>query len=232
MLGNPVLEKLRQQVNALEGTQSRFSCTVPVADVVDRWLPYGGLSIGCIHEVKGSNLASAIAFSAILSARIAQEYGNILYVASHRSLHPLGLLSYGVKVGQLLYVSPRRQQDLAWVVMEALRCSQVSSVIAVLDDLDLTESRRLQLAAETSKATAFLLGTATSASIASPITRWRVSPVNRRIGQRFDQPVWELDLLYCRSGRPGRWIVEWHDRQLNAISTQPTRRVEHEALAG
>lgn len=232
MLANPVLDKLRQRIHSLEETQRRFACTIPVSGVVDRWLPHGGLAAGCIHEVKGSNLANAIAFSAILSTRLAGVQGNILYIAPDRSLHPLGLLPYGVKLDQFLHVCAKRPQDLAWTVMEALRCSQVSSVIALLSGLDLTESRRLQLAAEASGATAFLLGHSASAPIASPITRWKISSVTGKSGQGFDQPLWELDLLYCRGGRPGKWILEWRDQKLNSVLAQPLQQIARQALAG
>lgn len=229
---NLVVEKLREQIDCLEETQSRFARTIPVADAVDDWLPYGGLPAGCIHEVKGSSLASAIAFSAVLSSRLVADRGYILYIAPDRFLYPLGLLPYGVKLDRLLHISTRRSRDLAWAVMEALRCPQVSSVIAVLGGLDLTDSRRLQLAAETSGATGFLLGNAGSALIASAITRWRISSVISKSGQRFDEPLWEVNLLYCRGGRPGKWILEWRDKKLNNILIQPAQQVSCEALAG
>src|SRR5262249_14808009 len=119
MSASTALEKLRQRIHSLEETQRRFARVIPVADEVNRGLPHGGLSAGCIHEVKGASLANAIAFSAVLSARLASAEGNILYVAPDRSLHPLGLLPYGVNLNRVLHVSTRRSQDIAWAVMEA-----------------------------------------------------------------------------------------------------------------
>jgi protein ImuA len=232
MFTNPVVENFRQQISSLEERQRRFSSTISIADAIDSWLPHGGVSAGCIHEVKGTSLANAIAFSAVLSSRLAGEHGNVLYIAPDRSLHPLGLLPFGVKLERLLYVCSRRHQDLAWAVMEALRCPQVSSVIALLGGLDLTESRRLQLAAESSGATGFLLGHATSAPIASPITRWKISSATGKAGQRFEHPLWALDLLYCRGGRPGKWILEWRDQKLRTIPVQSMKQTAREALAG
>ncbi len=232
MSPNPVVEKLRERLGRLEETQRRFSRTISVADAVDRLMPYGGLPAGCIHEVKGASLAGALAFSSILSARIAGEQGKIVYIAPDRSLHPLGLLPYGLRLDQFLLVSVRRSQDLAWAVMEALRCSQVSSVMAVLGGADLTASRRLQLAAESSGATGFLVGHATSAPIASPITRWKISPGVGKPGQRFDEPAWTLDLLYCRGGRPGSWTIAWRNQRLNAFFNQLATQTMSEALAG
>jgi protein ImuA len=232
MVTHSALEKLRERLGCLEETQRRFSRIIPVADAVDRWMPHGGLPAGCIHEVKGASLASALAFSSILSARIAGEHGNIVYIASGRSLHPLGLLPYGMRLDRFLYVSIRRPQDLAWAVMETLRCPQVSAVMSVLDGVSLTDSRRLQLAAESSGATGFLLGHATSPPIAAPITRWKVTSNVGKPAQRFDEPAWTLDLLYCRGGRPGSWSIEWSNQRLstsfNPLAAQTTR----EALAG
>ena len=232
MTANSIIDTLRQRINCLEETQRRFSRTIPVAETIDRWLPQGGLPAGCIHEVKGASLAHAIAFSAALSSRIAREEGNVLYIAPDRSLHPLGLLPYGVNLAQLLHISPKRSQDLAWTVMEALRCPEVSSVIALLNGLNLTESRRLQLAAEASGATGFFFGLANSAPIASPFTRWRISSVSGKSTEKFDEPVWAIDLLYCRGGRPGRWVLKWRGQTLNSIHTQPVKRSAPEALAG
>lgn len=227
------LEKLREQLGCLEGTQARFSKTVPIADAVDRWMPCGGLPTGCIHEVKGASLAGVLAFSAILSARIAGEQGNIAYIAPDRSLHPLGLLPYGIKLDRLLFVSVRRPQDLAWALLEALRCSQVSAAMAVLDSADLTASRRLQLAAESSGATGFLLGRTSTASITAPITRWKIAARVGNPGQRFDEPVWAIDLLYCRGGRPGSWTLEWRDQRLSTLFNQRlSTQTRREALAG
>ncbi len=232
MSRHPALEKLCERLGCLEETQRRFSRTIPIADAVDRWMPHGGLPTGCIHEVKGASLASALAFSSILSARIAGDQGNIVYIAPERSLYPLGLLPYGMRLDQILLVSARRSQDLSWAVMEALRCSQVSAVMAVLDGADLTASRRLQLAAESSGATGFLLGHVTSAPIAAPITRWKVSSHVGTPGQRFDEPSWTLDLLYCRGGRPGSWIIEWRNQRLNILFNQLAPQTTREALAG
>jgi protein ImuA len=116
--------------------------------------------------------------------------------------------------------------------MEALRCSQVSAVMAVLDGADLTDSRRLQLAAESSGATGFLLGHATSAPIAAPITRWKVTSHVGKPGQRFNEPAWTLDLLYCRGGRPGSWTIEWRNQRLSTLFNQLTTQTMREALAG
>lgn len=223
------LSQLRERMDCLEGTQRRQRRTVPICDFIDNALPYKGLPLGCIHEVKSRDLASAIAFAALLSARISAK-GSVLYVAPGRSLHPLGLLPYGVKLEQWLHISARRPDDLIWTVSEAIRCPRANAVLAVMKKTDLTLCRRLQLAAESSGATGFLLGNATSAPVASAITRWRISSVNGPAERGFDEAFWELELSYCRGGRPGKWTVAWRNgrlerfRHLSKVSIRPARQ--------
>jgi protein ImuA len=235
MPASPVIETLRQRINCIEEVQRRFSQTISIVNEIDRWLPFGGLPTGCIHEVKGASLAGALAFSALLSARNAREEGNLLYIAPDRSHDPLGLLPYGVNLDRIIYVFAKRPQNLIEAVLEALRCPQVSSVMALVDHLDLTGSRKLQLAAEASGATGFLIGNAKNTSIAAPITRWKISPARGRAGQSLAEPVWMLELLYSRGGRPGQWTVEWNGKELHTMLSRPAqhaRQAEREALAG
>ena len=217
-----VLSDLNQQIETLEGAPRRFARTIPVCDAVNDALPGRGLPLGCIHEVKG-HPASAIAFAGLLSARIPRQ-GAVLYIEPARSLYPLGLLPYGVNLQQWVHVRARREPDLVWTVLEALRCPQVNAVLAALKAADLTFSRRLQLAAESSGATGFLFG-----NMESAITRWRVS--SQRSGN------WSLNLLYCRGGRPGSWNVAWRNGQLEPVEfiARPMQReivVAEKALAG
>jgi protein ImuA len=214
------VSQLREQIGNLEGAPRRFARTISVCDAIDNALPGHGLPLGCVHEIKG-NPASVIAFAGLLSARIPRQ-GAIFYIESQRSLYPLGLLPYGVNLQQWVHIRARRQRDLVWAVLEALRCPQVNAVLAALQTADLTFSRRLQLAAESSGATGFLFG-----NMASAITRWRISSI-RNFG-------WSLELLYCRGGRPGNWKVTWRNGQLEPTElARPMQReiASSKVLAG
>ena len=70
------------------------------------------------------------------------------------------------------------------------------------------------------------------AADAAPITRWKISAQIEKPGQRFDEPAWMLDLLYCRGGRPGSWIIEWRNRRLSTLCNQLATQTTREALAG
>ncbi|SRR5579884_1149982 len=215
---NPKVDGLREKISTLEGTPRRLAHTVSVCGLIDEALPGRGLPLGCVHEVKG-HPASAIAFAGLLSARIPPK-GAIFFIEPARSFYPLGLLPFSIDLQHWVHVRARREQDLVWTVLEALRCPQVHAVLAALRAADLTFSRRLQLAAESSGSTGFLFG-----NMASAITRWRVSPV-RNSG-------WSLELLYCRGGQPGAWQVTWRNGQIEPVAKPAQRELPAErALAG
>ena len=213
-----VLSQLREKVEALEGALRRFAHVIPVCHGIDGALPGRGLPLGCIHEING-NAGTAIAFAGLLCARI-QRPGAVFFIEPARSLYPLGLLPFGVSLDRWVHIRARRSKDLAWAVLEALRCPEVAAVLAAMKSADLTFSRRLQLAAESSGATGFFFGNAASA-----ITRWRIAPMKNA--------AWSLDLLYCRGGRPGTWQVAWRNGHLeNLISEEPKIGFAETALAG
>lgn len=227
----PTLDQLREQIDRLEGVERRRLRTAPVCDAIDKALPYNGLPLGCVHEIQSRELACAIGFAASIAGRIPGP-GSILYVAPDRSLYPLGLLPYGVDLGSWLHVSAHHPGDLIWTVSEALRCSPIKAVLTVMKKTDLTLCRRLQLAAETSGTTGFLLGNAASHQAASAITRWRVTPVSIP-GRGFDEPAWDLQLSYCRGGQPGKWMVAWRNGRLepfHPIAKFPVRAVRQSAF--
>lgn len=93
---------------------------------------------------------------------------------------------------------------------EALRCPAVTGAVLAGDGpLDLTATRRLQLAAETGGALGLLLQPdTTSAAHTAVTTRWRVGSLSA--GDELEDPHWILELLRARGGRPGGpWAVTW-----------------------
>jgi protein ImuA len=222
-----------KNIEPLRVVQQRFSRTVSVSKEIDAGLPCRGLPLGCIHEVQNPGLASGIAFASLLAGRIPPVGGQLIYIASDRSFHPLGLLPQGVQPERWIHVTARSLQDLAWTVLETLRCPQVSAVLAVVKAADLTLCRRFQLAAESSGSTGFLLtDTTAKPAIASVITRWQISSIPAPPGATFGEACWDINLIYCRGGRPGRWNTVWRNGQLESlelssqtVASQPARRV-------
>lgn len=214
------LAQLRQRISALERTAQKFAATVAIAHFIDSELPHRGLPLGCVHEVHGTRLAQAIAFASLLTSRIAPN-GNVFFIAPNRLLHPVGLLPFNIDFKNWIHITPRRPADRIWAALEALRCREVTAVIGVLPLTDLTICRQFQLAAESSRATCFLLGEATTPSAASVITRWRVASRPCSLPSAgFNQCFWKIDLTYCRGGRPNSWQAIYQNGLFENIELQ------------
>lgn len=205
-----------------------------------------GLPLGCLHELSGPfGDGACLGFSLWLAGRIAAQSGqsgqggqgglnSVLWVGCGAPPYPPGMAEFGLDPGLLVHIRPRKPADIPWVLEEAARTGAAPVVIGDLGltrevaagavkGLDLTASRRLQLACEPFGTTLLLLasGSSTAAAGSAAAGRWRVeslssrpSPLSRhsrtlRGRPGLGQPVWQVELLRARGGRPGSWPVIW-----------------------
>ncbi len=113
-------------------------------------------------------------------------YGAVLWCVRQPDLYGPGLLAHGLDPARIVLVTARRSDEALWAVEEALRAGPqagLAAVVAEIERLPMVAGRRLQLAAERSGLTAFLLrrwrGAATAAAErerpSAALTRWRVT---------------------------------------------------------
>ncbi len=206
------LMDLRHRISALERSGNGATCpggtvSVGVAEI-DAHLPWGGLPLGCVHEMRGA----ATAFAATLAARLAARRRRpVFWIAPPGcggrlpDLYAPGLAAFGLSAAALIVVAARGATAL-WAMEEALRAPAAGAVVAEIEALDLTASRRLQLAAEAGGAGGLLLRGETATALTACVTRWRVASLP---SVPFDDGArWQLSLERCRGGRPGAWSVE------------------------
>lgn len=212
-----VLAALRARVARLEGVAraSHETGAVPVCEGLP--LPGGGLARAAVHEVLATSPGCGAAFCAVLLARTG---GTVLWIAAERDgllAWPPGLARCGLAPANLILVRAERWSDALWAMEEALRCPAVTGALLALEPnpgagggrLDLTATRRLQLAAETGGALGLLLRPDMAcAEPTAAATRWRIGSLGAEDG--LDDPRWQLELLRVRGGRPGGpWAVTW-----------------------
>ncbi len=207
-----VLAALRARVARQEGAGRARPDLAPVPVCEGLGLPGGGLSRAAVHEVLTDAPGCGAAFSAVLLARTG---GTVLWIASGRPwgqdelvAWPPGLARCGLDPARLVLVRAERWGDALWAMEEALRCPAVTGVVLAGNGrLDLTATRRLQLAAETGGALGLLLRPGAAGPTAAR-TSWRVGPIGAgacRVDTR-----WRRLLLRARGGRPGGpWAVTW-----------------------
>jgi protein ImuA len=197
---------------------------------VDRVLPGGGLARGCLHELCGApDRAAAAGFAAALLGRLAAD-GHALWIGPQSDLYAPGLAAQGLPPERLIVVQARGRDARLWALEEALRSPGLTAVLAEVDRLTLTQSRRLQLAAEAKGVTAFLLrplaacnapDTASGAAPTAAITRWRITPLPAAAtdaARAWQPPRWRVELVRCRGGRTGAWAIAWREGGFHEIT--------------
>jgi protein ImuA len=119
-------------------------------------------------------------------------------------------------------VQASRDAEILWSMEEGLRAPGIVAVVGEIGSFPMVASRRLQLAAERSGITAFLLrrwrdGGQAARERALPnaaVTRWRIAalpslPIRGEPG--VGHPRWRVELLRCRGGEPACWEMEVPD---------------------
>ena len=220
------LDALRQVVLRLESASPDATpVSLPFGvQEIDRHFPGSGLTGGALHEVIAAShgdRTAAFGFAVALAVQArAVRHGPVALITARRCFADLGepyghgLHRLGLDVGQLVLVETRLDQDALWAMEESLRPEVGAAVVAgaVEGDLDLTMSRRLNLAAAGSGAPLILLRPPATMGTSAAATRWRVASapaVRDRFGS-FACCRWNAALERCRNGRPGHWLLEWN----------------------
>ncbi|MCF8466133.1 MAG: hypothetical protein K9G33_01900 [Sneathiella sp.] len=222
-------QKLREDVRKLErqpsgsgaGDMMAFDC--PEIDVA---LPWGALPRGGLHEVAvppespSSMFASAAGFAAALLGRASAPFGMSVWCQNRRraqkygQIYGPGLAAYGLDPNRLLIVNAESDAETFWVMEECLKSAAIRAVLGEVGELDLTSSRRLQLAAEKFGCPALLLRPQEKApGNNAALTRWHIRPGVTAPGSEKDdsgQTVgWRATLWRCRGGASGEWEILW-----------------------
>jgi protein ImuA len=206
---------------------------------IEAAFPNGVFPTGAIHEMMCPTpelAAATCGFMAGLLSSLMQQGGVCLWIGVSRKLFPPSLMAFDVAPDQMIFVDLQREKDVLWVMEEALKCVGLAAVIAELREISFAQSRRLQLAVESSKVTGFLLrndprklGTTTC------VARWQITPIpsepqDELPGVGF--PRWNVELLKVRNGNPGNWKLEWADGRFTIIEEEITANELQERKAG
>jgi protein ImuA len=224
-----LLPALRERIRRIERPTATVHGVLPFGvAAIDRVLPGGGLVRGALHEILGvdgdeEDGALAAAFAAgILGRLAATQDGMVLWCLPRPDLYGPGLAAHGLDPGRLVLVRAARDAEILWAMEEGLRAPGIIAVAGEVGALGAVASRRLQLAAERSGITAFLLrrwrdgGQAARERVLpnAAVTRWRIAalPSQPPRGEPgIGLPRWRVELLRCRGGVPGCWEVEVPD---------------------
>ena len=195
---------------------------------IDAALPWGALPRGALHEVAvppespSSMFASAAGFAAALLGRASAPFGMSVWCQNrhqaqkHGQIYGPGLAAYGLDPNRLLIVNTESDAETFWVMEECLKSTAIQAVLGEVGALDLTSSRRLQLAAEKSGCPALLLRLPEKAlGNNAALSRWHIRPGVAISGPEMDgrehAAGWQATLWRCRGGAFAEWEILWKD---------------------
>lgn len=169
------------------------------------------LPLARLHEGCG---AARRTFALLVAARLAAggDQGPVWWISpawEADQLHAEGVARFFAPE-RLLFVRPKRAEDVLWTLEEVLRSGTAALAVADIPGLPgLTAVRRLHLAAETGAETG---GTAPLGLILTPgpggaqgvESRWRMDPAHSP-----EDDGWRLERLRARMDPPRSWRVGW-----------------------
>ncbi|HXI86730.1 MAG TPA: hypothetical protein VNH64_04695, partial [Parvularculaceae bacterium] len=181
---------------------------------------------------------AALGFALALAGARAKSSGKaIVFLAlAHEarrggSLYGRSLSAYGVTLSSLVLAFARDVKQLLWAAEEAARSGDVGALViegpGAHPLLDLTASRRLQLAAASSGAAAILIRTMTAPEPSAAEIRWRVAPAlsgpRPYDAKASGNPRWRVEIERCRKGGRGAFLAEFRheDQRLALLSPLP-----------
>lgn len=212
-----VMDRLRKEILAAEGlTRQTYESRLDLGlEALEMAFPGQSFPTGCIHEFISPDIESAAATAGFITAllgHIAGAGGPCIWVSREGRLFAPALRAFGLQPEQVIFITPDKDKDLLWVTEQALKCPGLAAVIADVRDLDLTASRRLQLAVEESRVTGFLHRYHPRLSgHTACVARWQVHPLSAADTglPGMGYPRWQVSLLKVRNGKPGSWVLDW-----------------------
>jgi len=223
-----LIEKLQKEIFRMQG----FSIAGKSGAVnfglkqIESAFPNAVFPTGAIHEflcMANEDHAASTGFISGLLKTLSADGSPMIWVSTSRYLFPPSLKSFGIEPDKIIFIDLKKENDVLWATEEALKCNGLAAVIAEIDDLSFTQSRRLQLAVEQSKVTGFILRKNEERMTASPCAaRWKIKPlptasIDELPGLGF--PTWSVELLKVKNGKPGKWTVEWSADNFKIINT-------------
>ena len=185
VLASPAIALLREKIQRIEAVSRRVSGVLPFGlQQLDDRLPGGGLALGALHEVAGGgNGAVDGAAAALFTAGIAaRTKGKVLWCVIRQDLFAPALAQAGLAASRVIYVEAGDEKAVLCCFEEGLRHGGLGCVVAEVGRLSMTNSRRLQLAAESSGTPGIAIRRwrrqSDAADFGQPtaaVTRWRVS---------------------------------------------------------
>jgi len=220
-----IITQLKKDILALQGSRPLLHQHSRIElGTINHSFPNSVFPLGVNHEFICNNNESLTASSGFIAGMLStllKKGGAAIWISSSHTIFPPALVSFGINPAQFIFIRLRNRNQILWTIEEALKCEGLTAVVGEPSFIDLAISRRLQLATEQSGVTGFLLRTNQRTLNTTACTcRWQIHPLKSEMedglpGVGF--PRLKVELLKVRSGKPGKWELEWNNGQFNEV---------------
>lgn len=231
---NDYLENLKNQIGSIDGRVARHLMPLAV-EPLDSALS-GGLALGRVHMLCGMMQAHGVVsgFATALVRRLVTHLsatgkpaGPVVWCPASSAggagmLYGHGLAALGLDPAGLMIVDTPHPARRMAALDDIARTDGLAAVVAEYDGMQKSSDywmrliRRIQLAAEASRVTVFLLGAPLAANGCETV--WHIAPSNRisntayapvKSAQQLWQPAWQVRLQRARGGYPFQGHIGW-----------------------
>ena len=231
---NDYLENLKNQIGSIDGRVSRHLMPLAVAPL-DSALS-GGLALGRVHMLCGMMQAHGVVsgFATALVRRLVTHLsatgkpaGPVVWCPASSAggagmLYGHGLAALGLDPAGLMIVDTPHPARRMAALDDIARTDGLAAVVAEYDGMQKSSDywmrliRRIQLAAEASRVTVFLLGAPLAANGCETV--WHIAPSNHasntayapvKSAQQLWHPAWQVRLQRARGGYPFQGHIGW-----------------------
>jgi len=226
-----IINKLRKDILLMEGFKppsAGGAGSIGLGDIESAF-PNGVFPVGAIHEMlcpANEQAAASSGFIGGLLGSLMKQGGACIWIGTGRKIFPPAMVTFNMEPDRMIFIDLQRERDVLWVTEEALKCEGIAAVIAELHNISFAESRRLQLAVESSKVTGFILrNDPRKAGASTCVARWQITHLPSETEDDLPgvgYPRWQVDLLKVRNGIPGSWQMEWADGRFMQIGREIT----------
>ncbi len=221
-----IIFQLQRDILRLQGYRYKPSDDFirPVLGPIDFSFPNGIFPLASIHEFltqTAEDIAATSGFISCLLSSLMSKGGVAVWIGSSQKIFPPALKLFNVEPDQIIFIDTKNKRDLLWLVEETLKCEGLAAVVAEVPEVSFTASRRLQLAVEQSRVTGFLIrNNLRNINTNACTARWKISSNPSNITDEMPGigfPVWNIELLKVRNGKPGTWQMQWTSNKLHCI---------------
>lgn len=223
-----LIRDLQQQILALQGCHSVSDNSIPITGLgqLERVFPQNTFPLAAVHEFLSYSHEDAAATNAFISGLLSRLNGQkaaCAWISTRRTVFPPALRLFGIDPSDVIFIDMPGAKEALWAMEEALKCEGLSLVVGEFSEISFTQSRRLQLAVEHSRATGFIHRfQPRSENTVACVSRWKIRPLpsvteDGLPGMGISR--WQVDLVKVRNGRPQRWQVEWTGNGFSFITS-------------